>query len=182
MQYYMVNYFGLSPFPELQMLSGATEILGVMVVSQRQQSRGRLMITSADPAAPPQIELNFLDTEQEMDRLVDAVRVAWRLANHPGIRELGQGYVVLRESMIDNDDMVRQFVKTSLDSTYHPVGTVRMGPADDARSVVSERGAVHGLESLYVCDASIAPSTVNANTNLTSIMIGERTADWLRAF
>jgi choline dehydrogenase len=182
MQYYMVNYFGLGPFPELQMLSGATEILGVMVVSQRQQSRGRLMITSADPAAPPQIELNFLDTEQEMDRLVDAVRVAWRLANHPGIRELGQGYVVLRESMIDNDDMVRQFVKTSIDSTYHPVGTVRMGPADDPRSVVSERGAVHGLESLYVCDASIAPSTVNANTNLTSIMIGERTADWLRAF
>ncbi|HEX6521306.1 MAG TPA: GMC family oxidoreductase N-terminal domain-containing protein [Streptosporangiaceae bacterium] len=181
LQYYMVNYFSLDPFPELQMLAGATAILGVMVVSQQPDSRGRLALTSADPLAPPEVELNFLSTEKELDILVDGVRTAWRLANHPGIRSLGQGFVVLRESTIDNDDMVRQYVKTSLESAYHPVGTARMGPADDPRSVVSERGAVHGLESLYVCDASIMPSTVCANTNLTSIMIGERTADWLRA-
>jgi choline dehydrogenase len=87
----------------------------------------------------------------------------------------------LRESTIDDDDMVRQYIKTSLESAYHPVGTVRMGPAGDPRSVVSEQCAVHGLESLYVCDASIMPNTVCANTNLTSIMIGERTADWLRS-
>jgi choline dehydrogenase len=181
LQYYMVNYFNLDHFPELQMLAGATTILGVMVVSQRPKSRGRLVLSSADPAAPPQIELNFLSTEREVEVLVDAVRTAWRIANHPGIRSLGQGFVVLRESTIGNDDMVRQYVKTSLDSAYHPVGTVRMGPADDPRTVVSERGAVHGLDSLYVCDASIMPNTVNANTNVTSIMIGERTADWLRA-
>jgi choline dehydrogenase len=163
------------------MLSGTDAILGVMLVSQRPQSRGRLVISSADPAAPPEIELNFLDAEQELDILVDGVRTAWRLANHPGIRSLGQGFVVLRDSMIDNDDMVRQYVKTSLDSAYHPVGTVKMGPADDSTAVVSEQCAVHGLESLYVCDASIMPNTVRANTNLTSIMIGERTADWLRS-
>jgi choline dehydrogenase len=181
LQYYMVNYFDLDNFPELQMLSGTDAILGVMLVSQRPQSRGRLVISSADPAAPPEIELNFLDAEQELDILVDGVRTAWRLANHPGIRSLGQGFVVLRDSMIDNDDMVRQYVKTSLDSAYHPVGTVKMGPADDSTAVVSEQCAVHGLESLYVCDASIMPNTVRANTNLTSIMIGERTADWLRS-
>jgi choline dehydrogenase len=181
LQYYMVNYFDLGPFPELQMLAGATSILGVMLVSQRPDSRGRLLLTSTDPAAPPQIELNFLDADREMDILIDGVRTAWRLANHPGILALGQGFVVLRESTIDNDDMVRQYIKTSLESAYHPVGTVRMGPAEDARSVISERCAVYGLESLYVCDASIMPNTVCANTNVTSIMIGERTADFLRA-
>jgi choline dehydrogenase len=180
LQYYMVNYFELDHFPELQMLAGATAILGVMLVSQRPRSRGRVLLTSADPAAAPQIELNFLDHEREMGILVDGVRTAWRLANHPGIRSLGQGFVVLRESTIDNDDMVRQYVKTSLESAYHPVGTVRMGPAGDPQTVVSERCDVHGLQSLYVCDASIMPNTVVANTNLTSIMIGERTADWLR--
>jgi len=180
LQYYMVNYFELDHFPELQMLAGATAILGIMLVSQRPRSRGRLMLTSADPAASPQIELNFLDSDREMDILVDGVRTAWRMANHPRIRSLGQGFVVLRESTIDNDDMVRQYIKMSLDSAYHPMGTVRMGPADDPRSVVGERCAVHGLESLYVCDASIMPNTVVANTNLTSIMIGERMADWLR--
>ncbi|WP_216216973.1 GMC family oxidoreductase [Amycolatopsis aidingensis] len=180
LQYYMVNHFDLTPFPELQMLAGATEILGVMVVAQRPGSRGRITLPSADPAAQPTIELNFLDDEREMDVLVDGVRTAWRLAHHPDILKLGQGFVVLREATIDNDDMVRQYVKTSLDSAYHPVGTVRMGPSSDPDTVVDERGAVHGIESLYVCDSSIMPSTVRANTNLTSIMIGERTADWLR--
>ncbi|MFF4214501.1 GMC family oxidoreductase [Streptomyces sp. NPDC001796] len=180
LQYYMVNYFDLAHFPELQMLAGAPQILGVMVVAQRPASRGRISLTSADPAAQPVIELNFLDDERELDILVDGVRTAWRLAQHPGITALGQGFVVLREAMIDNDDMVRQYVKTSLDSAYHPVGTVRMGPTSDPSAVVDERGAVHGLDGLYVCDASIMPATVRANTNLTSIMIGERTSDWLR--
>jgi choline dehydrogenase len=72
------------------------------------------------------------------------------------------------------------YVKVSLDSAYHPVGTLRMGPASDLGSVVSERCAVHGVDSLYVCDASIMPSIVRAITNVTSIMIGERAADWLR--
>lgn len=180
LQYYMVNHFDLTHFPELQMLAGATEIVGVMVVAQRPGSRGRITLPSADPAAMPAIELNFLDDEREMDILVDGVRTAWRLAHHPGILSLGQGFVVLRDAMIDNDDMVRQYVKTSLDSAYHPVGTVRMGPDSDPDSVVDQHGVVHGVESLYVCDSSIMPSTVRANTNLTSIMIGERTADWLR--
>lgn len=181
LQYYMVNHFDLEHFPELQMLSGTTMILGVMVVSQRPRSRGTLELTSADPSAPPRIELDFLgDGGRELDLLVEGVRTSWRLANHPGIRALGQGFVVLRDAVIENDEMIRQYVKTSLDSAYHPVGTVRMGPAEDPSAVVDERCAVHGLESLYVCDASVMPNTVRANTNLTSIMIGERTADWLR--
>lgn len=180
LQYYMVNHFDLAHFPELQMLAGATEILGVMVVAQRPGSRGRITLRSTDPTDAPTIELNFLDDQNEMDILMDGVRTAWRLAHHPDILSLGQGFVVLRDAMIDNDDMVRQYVKTSLDSAYHPVGTVRMGPASNEDTVVDERGAVHGTESLYVCDSSIMPNTVRANTNLTSIMIGERTAAWLR--
>lgn len=179
LQYYMVNHFDLAHFPELQMLAGTTEILGVMVVAQRPGSRGRITLRTTDPAEAPAVELNFLDDAREMDILVDGVRTAWQLAHHSEILKLGQGFVVLRDAMIDNDDMVRQYVKTSLDSAYHPTGTVRMGPASDADTVVDERGAVHGTESLYVCDSSIMPNTVRANTNLTSIMIGERTAHWL---
>lgn len=181
LQYYMVNHFDLTHFPELQMLSGTTMIFGVMVVSQRPRSRGTLALTSTDPLAPPRVELNFLaDGGRELDLLVEGVRTSWRLANHPGIRGLAQGFVMLRETLIEDEDMIRQYVKTSIDSAYHPVGTVRMGPADDPSTVVDERCAVHGHESLYVCDASVMPNTVRANTNLTSIMIGERAADWLR--
>ncbi|HEV2639948.1 MAG TPA: GMC family oxidoreductase N-terminal domain-containing protein [Actinocrinis sp.] len=181
LQYYMVDHFDLQLFPELQMLAGAPEIFGVMVVHQRPESRGRLVLSSADPAAAPTIDLNFLSTERDVQILVDAVRVCWDLVNQPGIRELGEEFVVLTEKIITNDAMVRQYVKLSLDSAYHPVGTARMGADPAAGAVVDERCQVFGAQGLYLADASVMPDIVSCNTNLTSIMIGERVADWLRA-
>lgn len=181
MQYYMVNHFDLELFPELQMLAGAPVILGVMVVDQQPESRGRLRMTSADPAAGPDIRLDFLSTDRDLEKLVQGVRTCWELADHPGIRDQGDGFIVLNDRLIDRDAMVEQYVKASLDSGYHPVGTARMGTADDEGAVVDEHLRVHGTEGLYVADASVMPEIVNCNTNLTSIMIGERLADWLRA-
>jgi choline dehydrogenase len=67
-------------------------------------------------------------------------------------------------------------LKTTLDSSYHPVGTARMGPVGDPGAVVDQDGQVYGVEGLYVCDASIMPNIASANTNLTTIMIGEKIA------
>lgn len=181
MQYYMVNHFDLELFPELQMLAGASMIFGVMVVDQQPESAGRLRLASADPAAGPDIQLDFLSTERDLEKMVQGVRTCWELANHPGIASRGDGFIVLNDKLIEKDAMVEQYVKVSLDSGYHPVGTARMGTADDAGAVVDEQLRVHGVENLYVADASVMPSIVNCNTNLTSIMIGERLADWLRA-
>lgn len=180
LQYYMVNHFDLGLFPELQMLAAAPVILGVMVVHQKPESRGRLRLTSADPEAAPAVDLNFLATERDLQVLADGVRTCWNLADHPGIRGLGERFVVLSEQAMSSDEMVRQYVKSSLDSGYHPVGTARMGAADDELAVVDQRLGVHGAEGLYVCDASVMPTIVSCNTNLTSIMIGERLAEWLR--
>jgi choline dehydrogenase len=180
LQYYMVGHFDLALFPELKMLAGAPVILGVMVVHQQPESRGRLVLTSLDPAAAPQIDLNFLQTERDHQTLVEGVRMCWNLANHAPIRGLGGDFIVLNDNAVEDDDVLRSYVSMSLDSAYHPVGTARMGPAADEAAVVDERLRVHGTESLYVCDASVMPNIVSANTNLTSIMIGERLADWLR--
>ena len=180
LQYYMINHFDLTLFPELQMLAAAKVIFGVMVVHQRPQSRGRLVLTSADPTAPPDIDLNFLATEQDVQVLVDAVRTCWQLMQTPAIHDQGSRFIVLGEEMVEDDELMRHYVRLSLDSGYHPVGTARMGTADDAGAVVDERLRVHGVENLFVCDASVMPSIVNCNTNLTSIMIGEKLAGWLR--
>ncbi|WP_371483251.1 GMC family oxidoreductase [Kitasatospora sp. NBC_00315] len=180
LQYYMVNHFDLTMFPDLQMLAGGNVILGVMVVDQKPQSRGRLRLSSADPAAAPDIDLNFLSTERDVEKLADAVRTCWELVNHPGIRSQGEDFIVLNDQLIDNEDMVKQYVRLSLDSAYHPVGTARMGLASDEGAVVDEHLRVHGTEGLYLADASVMPQIVNCNTNFTSTMIGERLADWLR--
>lgn len=181
LQYYMVNHFDLAHFPDLQLQAGAQTIYGVMVVAQRPDSVGRLTLSSSDPLAPPQIDLNFFnDADRDIDVLVEGVRTAWKLANHDGISGIGQGFIVLRESMIDDDEMVRQYIRTSVDSAYHPVGTAKMGPEEDETAVVDEFCRVHGVDSLFVCDASVMPNIVRANTNLSSIMIGEKAADLLR--
>jgi choline dehydrogenase len=62
---------------------------------------------------------------------------------------------------------------------YHPACSCRMGPATDPHAVVNQRGAVHGLEQLYICDASIFPAIMRANTNLPAVMLAERMAGWL---
>jgi choline dehydrogenase len=180
LQYYMINHFDLTLFPELQMLAADKVIFGVMAVHQKPESRGRMVLTSRDPSAAPDINLNFLDTERDVDVLVDAVRVCWQLMQAPGMAEHGKRFIVLGDEMIADDEMMRHYVRLSLDSGYHPVGTARMGAAGDEGAVVDEALRAYGVEGLYVADASVMPSIVSCNTNLTSIMIGERLADQLR--
>jgi len=80
-----------------------------------------------------------------------------------------------------DDETIVKLCKERSGSGYHPCGTARMGPKEDPDSVVNEFGQLHGLANVLVADASIMPSVPRANTNLTSIMIGEKIGEWLRA-
>jgi choline dehydrogenase len=78
------------------------------------------------------------------------------------------------------DDWGR-FARATHDSYFHGVGTCRMGPANDPLAVVGQDLQVHGMDNLWVADASVMPTVVHANTNLTCIMIGEVAADLIKA-
>jgi choline dehydrogenase len=71
------------------------------------------------------------------------------------------------------DDWLYRYVRTS----HHASGTCKMGPVSDIEAVVDNEGRVHGLQSLRVADASIMPDCIRANTNVTTMVIGERIAD-----
>ena len=73
-----------------------------------------------------------------------------------------------------------KFARSAYTSYFHGVGTCKMGPASDPMAVVDQHLRVHGIENLWVGDASIMPTVAHANTNLTSMMIGERAADFIK--
>jgi choline dehydrogenase len=81
---------------------------------------------------------------------------------------------------VQSDDEFLQAATERGTTTFHPGCTCRMGPADAKWAVVDDRLCVHGLQGLRVVDASVMPSTVSANTNATTIMIGEKAADLVR--
>ena len=84
-------------------------------------------------------------------------------------------------AIADRDrEALGHWITSRVQSYHHPVGTCRLGNDPDHGAVVDARGRVHGLEQLYVADASVMPTIPSAGTNLPTIMVAERIADWLR--
>ena len=139
----------------------------------RPESRGHVHITSPDPRRPPAINFNFLSAEPDAALTVRAIEIARSVMNAPAmapfrLTELAPGPA--RQSPAEIID----WVKAAAETTYHPVGTCRMG--QDAMAVVDEKLRVRGLDGLRVADASIMPTLTSGNTNAPSIMIGEKAA------
>lgn len=83
-------------------------------------------------------------------------------------------------ALLQDDALLTQFVRANVGGTWHPSGTCRMGPDNDPMAVTSPTGRVYGIEGLRICDASLMPSIPRANTNVPTIMIAERIADFIK--
>src|SRR6185437_11990818 len=79
-----------------------------------------------------------------------------------------------------SDEAIANLMRRFAASGFHPCGTLKMGGAADPSAVVDQFGRAHAVDGLVVADASIMPAVPRANTNLTTIMIGERIGEWLR--
>jgi len=154
---------------------------------QRPRSRGRLTLRSTSPDEQPSIELNYLADPEDMRRMLDGMRLAWRALHQPPVAAgwqepiVGETGQVLDQATVASDSALIDFIRNNCTTLFHPVGTMKMGPANDPMAVVDQYCCVRGVEGLRVVDASVMPNIVRANTNLTCIMIGERVADWMRA-
>ena len=136
-------------------------------------SRGSVRLRPGDPHAAPLVDPAYLTDEADARRLIAGLRRALDLGSAASMRAfIGAAN---RPKADWDDDRMLSFVRDSLTSMNHPVGTCRAGTDDD--SVVDPELRVHGVRGLHVADASIMPDIVRGNTHATAVMIGERAAD-----
>jgi choline dehydrogenase len=118
----------------------------------------------------------MLEHPDDLKAMTDAMQFVYDLVQHPSMTRY---YGPLLQPG-PKDDWGR-FARATHDSYHHGVGTCLMGPAENPMTVVGQDLRVHGMDNLWVADASIMPTVTHANTNLTAIMIGEHAADLIKA-
>lgn len=157
------------PGQKLHPYSGFTTV----VWQAHPRSRGYLEIRSADPAEAPFIKPNYLAEEHDRKVMVEGVKIMRDLhAQQPFAGMIAEEKVP--GAGMTSDEQILDFIRSTGSTVFHPCSTCRMGT--DEMSVVSPDLAVHGVENLFVCDASVMPKVTHANTNAASLMIGEKGA------
>jgi choline dehydrogenase len=143
-------------------------------------SRGTVHIRSADVADAPAIAPNYLSTEEDRKVAADSLRVTRRIVAQPALapyrpEEYRPGV------QFQSDEELARLAGDIATTIFHPVGTAKMGRAEDPSAVVDARLKVHGVHGLRVVDASIMPTITSGNTNSPTLMIAEKAARWIRA-
>jgi choline dehydrogenase len=146
------------------------------VCQLRPESRGSLRIKSADPAAPPEIRINYLATETDRTAFVEGIKILRRILAARALKPYVVGEVEPGPKVTSDEDILN-FCRQRGSTVYHPTSTCRMG--NDPLAVVDQRLRVRGIEGLRVVDASVMPDLMSGNTNAPTIMIAEKASDMI---
>jgi choline dehydrogenase len=141
---------------------------------------GTIEFRSADPREKPRIHSQMLVDKADRARAVEAITLAYECARSPAMRGFFARFVWPSERILQKREVLSDWICRSCGSGYHPCGTAPMGREGDPSAAVDAYGRVRGVEGLFVADASIMPTVPSANTNLTTLMIGERFGEWFR--
>lgn len=145
----------------------------------RPDSVGWVRARSTDVFEDPEIQPNYLSDENDRRVHLGGIRLIRRLLHMPQMMKFLE-QETLPGVNVERDDELLDFAYRNGSTTYHLIGTCRMGPETDRTSVVNDRLQVHGLEALRIVDASIMPSMPSANTYATTMMIAEKASDFIR--
>ncbi len=149
------------------------------VCNLRPTSRGHVRIASGDAHAAPKITTNYLSTPEDRKVAADSLRLTRRIAAAPALQRYApQEYKPGLQWQTDED--LAQASGDIGTTIFHPVGTCKMGCADDAMAVVDSELRVRGVAGLRVVDASVMPFITSGNCNSPTIMIAEHASDLIR--
>ncbi len=144
----------------------------------RPESKGSIHLRSPDPLAAPAIRPNYLADPIDQRVLVDGMKIGRRIIENP-LLDKYRAYEINPGAAVQTDEEWLDFARRNGQTTYHVVGTCKMG--SDPMAVVDDQLRVRGIEGLRVADASVMPTMVSGNTNAATIMIAEKGADLMKA-
>jgi choline dehydrogenase-like flavoprotein len=151
----------------------------------RPKSRGFVRLKSNDPKDAPLIDPKYFDNDQDLNVLVDSIKIAINLSLTPALQKYGAKlfqtkYPGCESLKLYSDDYLRCILQTYCVTIYHPVGTCKMGAQNDFTAVVDPHLRVKGVTGLRVVDSSIMPTIVSGNINAPTVAIAEKIADNMR--
>ncbi|KAL9878214.1 glucose dehydrogenase [FAD, quinone] [Glossina fuscipes fuscipes] len=161
------------------------ETWSILPLLLRPKSTGWVRLNSRDPQQQPNIIPNYFDHQEDIDVLVEGIKLAINVSNTQAFQRFGSRLHNIplpgcRHLEFNTDSYWACCLKQFTFTIYHPTGTCKMGPNWDPTAVVDSRLRVYGVSGLRVIDASIMPSIVNGNPNAPVIMIGEKGADMIK--
>ena len=172
-QFHFIGFSADRPGEGLHKFSGFSQ----NVCQLRPESRGEILLKSADPMAAPAIHPNYLSAEIDRTVLLDGLKLGRRIAAQPAMRAFIDSEYLPGDA-VQSDAEMMEYARTYGGTIFHPIGTAKMGR--DAMAVVDDQLRVHGIAGLRVADAAVMPTMVSGNTNAACIMIGEKCADLVR--
>ena len=142
----------------------------------RPESKGYIRAKSSDPFAKPTIQPNYLTHETDRQVTIKAMKLSRLLGETKAMKPFFDGWEY-PDADIRSDDELLDAARHVGNTTYHVMGSCRMGPDSDPTAVVDDQLRVRGMENLRVIDASVMPAMISANLNAATMMIGEKGAD-----
>ncbi|MGE3912513.1 MAG: GMC family oxidoreductase [Chloroflexota bacterium] len=145
------------------------------------EGAGEIRLQSIDPNVQPILDYRYLESDFDRKRMREMVHLALKLVEHPDFAPIIADRIEPTDAEMASDDALDNYLLRETTTGQHSSGTCKMGPASDPMAVVNQYGKVHGIAGLRVVDASIMPDCIRANTNVTTMMIGERVSEFIRA-
>jgi choline dehydrogenase len=173
------NDMQLEPLTFMHQVGGRM-LSGIAACVFKSYSRGWLEFESTEVDAMPLIRGNFLADKRDYSKIRDGLLRAMELCETEAIRRVTTGVRRPSPNELADEAALETWIRRNVGTGGHPSCTARMGPADDEGTVADERGRVHGVQGLRIADASLMPVVPSANTNVPTIMVAERVAEWLR--
>lgn len=152
---------------------------GIHVCNLYPKSRGEIRLQSNDPKTKVIIDPKYLSHPDDQNVMIAGVHKARKILSTQ-VFEKYQAWEVEPGVGVQSNEEVLDFIQTKAETIYHPVGTCKMGAAEDPTTVVDETLKVKGIIGLRVVDASVMPALIGGNTNAPTVMIAERAADLIK--